>query len=61
LRPTWTITRDVIIQVDGKALSSDTDLARAINTHHPGDFLSVSVVRADKQLTLNLTLTERPA
>ncbi len=53
--------RDVIIQIDGKALSSDTDLARAINTHHPGDILSVSVVRADKQLTLNLTLAERPA
>jgi S1-C subfamily serine protease len=53
--------RDVIIQVDGKALSSDTDLARAINAHHPGDVLSVSVVRADKQLTFNLVLGERPA
>ena len=40
--------RDVITRVDGKALSSDTDLARAINTRHPGDVLSVSVVRADK-------------
>ncbi|MDP9223537.1 MAG: PDZ domain-containing protein [Actinomycetota bacterium] len=50
----------MIIQVDGKALSSDTDLARAINTHHPGDVLSVSVVRADQQLTVRLTLAERP-
>jgi S1-C subfamily serine protease len=41
-------------------LSSDTDLAGAINTHHPGDVLSVSVVRADQQLTLRLTLAERP-
>jgi S1-C subfamily serine protease len=53
--------RDVIIQVNGKALSSDTDLARAINTHHPGDVPSLGVVRADRQLTLNLTLAERPA
>jgi serine protease Do len=52
--------QDVITQVDGQALSSDTDLARAINNHHPGDVLKLSLLRGSQQLTVSVTLTERP-
>jgi S1-C subfamily serine protease len=50
----------VITQVDNQALSSDTDLARVINNHHPGDKLTLSLLRGNKQLTLSVTLAERP-
>jgi S1-C subfamily serine protease len=52
--------QDVITQVDGQALSSDTDLARAINNHHPGDMLTLSLQRGNQQLTVSITLTARP-
>ena len=52
--------RDMITQADGQALQSDTDLARVINRHHPGDALQLTVLRGNQSMSVAVTLAERP-
>jgi putative serine protease PepD len=52
---------DVVTKLDGKTISSASDLSSVINGHKPGDSLSVTYVRGGKTLTATLTLTARPA
>jgi S1-C subfamily serine protease len=52
--------RDVITQADAQSLQSDTDLARVINRHRPGDGLQLTVLRGNQSMTVRVTLAERP-
>ncbi|HLZ21885.1 MAG TPA: trypsin-like peptidase domain-containing protein [Ktedonobacterales bacterium] len=52
---------DVITAVDGQAVASNDDLAGAILSRSPNTPATVTVVRGTSQLTLTITLGERPA
>ncbi len=47
---------DVIVAVDGRAVSRSADVFAAIRRHRPGDRVSLSVVRGSQKLTLQVTL-----
>ncbi len=52
--------RDVITAVNGKMLVSDSDLAEVLNSHKPGDTLSMNVQRDGKKITAKITLANAP-
>jgi putative serine protease PepD len=52
---------DVVIEVDGKAISSGDDLTRVIDAHKPGDKISVTYKRSGSEHTVSLTLATRPS
>jgi 2-alkenal reductase len=51
---------DVITAVQGRAVHSETDLAKALLAHKPGDTVSVDVRRGDERLRVRIKLGERP-
>lgn len=56
---------DIIVGVDGKAISSAEDLSSLIGSKKPGDTISVEVMRATgkgtyEKKTIKVTLTARP-
>ena len=52
---------DVIVAVDGKAVSTSQQLGSVVATHEPGDRLQLTVVRAGKSRTVGITLGNVPA
>jgi len=52
---------DVVVEVDGKAISSGDDLTRVIDAHKPGDKISVTYKRGGSEHTVSLTLATRPS
>lgn len=51
---------DIVVAVDGKPMKSPRDLTRAIGSDEPGTEVKLSLLRANKPLTLSVTLDERP-
>ena len=51
---------DVIQKLDGKAITSGSDVQAAVERKKVGEKLSVEVLRQGKKLTLNLTLAAKP-
>jgi putative serine protease PepD len=51
---------DVITAVDGATVVSGDDLSRAIDTHKPGDKVTVTYKRGGSEHTVTLTLATRP-
>ncbi|KFE33970.1 Do family serine endopeptidase [Thioclava atlantica] len=51
---------DIIVAVDGKPMKQPRDLTRAIGSDEPGTEVQLSLLRANKPLTLSVTLGERP-
>lgn len=52
-------TKDVIIAVDGKSTTSTPKLQEAIANKRPGDRVALTVIRAGREKTLNVTLRNR--
>jgi S1-C subfamily serine protease len=52
---------DVIIRVDGKQVTSSDELRSLIDAKHPGDQITLTVVRAGSQRTVQVTLATRPS
>ncbi len=52
---------DVIVAVNGQTIGDSNDLASAIAGQKPGTRVSVTVERGSSQITLNVTLGQRPA
>jgi serine protease Do len=52
--------RDVITQIDGRALQSDSSLAESVNAHKPGDTITLTILRGTQQLSLPVTLGQLP-
>jgi len=52
--------KDVITEVDGAALQNESALAQAINSHKPGDTITLTVVRDGTKKNVKVTLGEMP-
>jgi serine protease Do len=52
---------DVILAIDGQQIDAQNALSEVLFTHQPGDVVNVDIQRGDQQLTIQLTLAERPA
>ena len=52
--------KDIITDVGGYSVSNVTDLTRALRNFKAGDTTTVTVVRGGSQVTLEITLDERP-
>ena len=52
--------KDIITDVGGHNVSNITDLTRALRNFKAGDTTTVTVIRGGKQVTLQITLDERP-
>jgi S1-C subfamily serine protease len=51
---------DLIVAVDGKAVSNSTDVADAIAGKRPGDKAEISYYRGDSKKTVSVDLAKRP-
>ena len=51
---------DVIVDVEGRDISSNDDLIRDISARQPGSITRVQIVRDGRRLTMPVRLTERP-
>ena len=52
---------DVITAIDNTPLQSDSSLAEIINSHKPGDKVTLTIVRDGKQQSVSVTLGEMPS
>ena len=52
---------DVIVAIENKTVSSASDLASAIGSHHAGDHVQVSWTRNGNRQSATATLTNSPA
>jgi S1-C subfamily serine protease len=53
---------DIIVAVDGQRVSAGGDLRAYIeNTKHPGDTVTVTILRNGQRQDISVTLGERPA
>ena len=52
--------KDIITDVGGYSVSNVTDLTRALRSFKAGDTTTITVNRGGKQLTMQITLDERP-
>ncbi len=52
---------DVITEIDGTALTSDSSLPQIVNSHKPGDTVTLTVERGNQTLTLRVTLGRQPS
>ncbi len=53
--------RDVIREIDGQKITDETTLGRVLNTHKPGDTVTLTVQRGSQTMQVKVTLAERPA
>jgi S1-C subfamily serine protease len=56
----WQTGGDVILQIDGKNIVEENDLARVIAAHKPGDKVALTILHDDKREQVELTLGKRP-
>jgi len=49
---------DLIVGIDGQDVAVAQDLSNALNTHHAGDTVTLTVFRGQKKLTLKVTLSD---
>ena len=52
--------RDIILQFEGREISSFTDLSAALAKQKAGDTVTLKIYRAGAELEITLTLDERP-
>jgi len=49
---------DLIIAIDGRKIISSQDISNAMNSHHSGDTVKVTIYRGRKRIEVNVTLGE---
>ena len=49
---------DLIVAFDGQEIDTPQDLAGALSTHHPGDVVTLTVYRGQRQLNIKVTLSD---
>ena len=52
---------DIITELDGHAVGASGDVSRIVNTKQPGDHLHIRVDRSGQDVSLDVTLQNRPA
>lgn len=51
---------DIIVELDGKPVSTANDLIALVQSHQPGDIVDVVVIRDDQRVPLRFALIEAP-
>ena len=51
---------DVILSIDGQSIDAQHSFVDLLFSHQPGDVVSVKIQRGSKEMTIKLTLGERP-
>lgn len=51
---------DVILDVDGRQISGPDDLAAVVAEHQPGDTVTMTILRDNERMDVQLTLGKRP-
>jgi S1-C subfamily serine protease len=49
---------DLIVAIDGQDITSKQDLSNALNEHHAGDTITVTVFRGQKRFNVKVTLSD---
>jgi S1-C subfamily serine protease len=49
---------DLIVAINGQKITSKQDLSNAINEHHAGDTVTVTLFRGQRQLNVKVTLSD---
>ncbi len=52
--------KDIVIDLGGNKVSNITDLTRALRNFKAGDTTTVTLIRSGKEMTLDITLDEKP-
>jgi serine protease Do len=52
---------DVIIAVNSKEVTDQTDVTRAVRNAKPGDKMTLTIMRGDKKMEITVTLASEPA
>jgi putative serine protease PepD len=52
---------DVVTAVDGTSIASGDDLTRAIDSHKPGDTITLKYLRGGSEHSVDLKLATRPS
>jgi serine protease Do len=52
---------DIVTQIDGKDLTTDSAFAEAVDNHKPGDVITLTVQRNGQNMSVKVTLGTRPA
>jgi S1-C subfamily serine protease len=52
---------DIVTAVDGKSITSMTDLVAQVRKHQPGDTVELTILRAGKTIKLKVGVSDRPA
>jgi S1-C subfamily serine protease len=52
---------DVILAIDGKEIDAQNAFSEVLFEHEPGETVEVTIQRGDEQISLAVTLAERPA
>jgi putative serine protease PepD len=52
---------DLVISIDGAPVQDGGDLAAQVQTHQPGDTIDLVIVRDGNEVTVPVTMSERPA
>jgi len=52
---------DVIVEIDGRAITTSDDVAREVRRHEPGEKIRVEIVRKGATRSFDVVLTVRPA
>jgi S1-C subfamily serine protease len=51
---------DIIVGINGTTIGGGADVQLVISSHHPGDVITISIVRGTKHLSIKLTLGTKP-
>lgn len=54
-------TRDVVTQIDGADVADDSAFAKIINSHKPGDTITLTVLRGQQALELKVSMADQPS
>jgi S1-C subfamily serine protease len=49
---------DLIVAIDGHEVTSKQDLSNALNEHHAGDTITVTVFRGQRRMNMKVTLSD---
>jgi len=52
---------DIVTKIDGKELTTESAFAEVIDSHKPGDVVSLTVERNGQEMTIKVTLGTRPS
>jgi S1-C subfamily serine protease len=52
---------DLIVAVDGKTITTPSDISNAIATAKPGDHVTIDFYRGRSKSSVSVTLADRPA